>query len=204
MQDPRHKNIIFDNNSSGGFVRDYAAALSDGLNSVDVVALTAAISAIEACSQAGGTLYLAGNGGSAAICDHLVCDFVKGTYHADHPPVRAVSFTENVALYSAIANDFGFDDVFAFQAKTRLRPEDVLLAVSSSGNSENIIRALAAAKEIGATTIGLSGFAGGRLRTDSDISLHVDVNNYGVVEDAHSACLHMMVQTIGNARDGAS
>lgn len=200
--DPRSLNIVFDSTSPFEYLRDYASALHVGLKEIDGDELARAIDVIQACAANGGTLYLAGNGGSAAICDHLVCDFVKGTYHEDHPTVHAVSMTENVALYTAVANDFGFEGVFAFQVKTRMKPQDVLLAVSSSGTSANIVQAVNAAKEIGATTIGLSGFGGGALKTDSDISLHVAFDNYGVVEDAHSALLHVMVQQISNARDG--
>ncbi|KPA20544.1 Phosphoheptose isomerase 1 [Shimia sp. SK013] len=200
--DPRFRNIVFGGSSPQDYLKDYAESLSNGLRAVDGDALASAIAAIQTCAENGGTLYLAGNGGSAAICDHLVCDFVKGTYHEDHPTVLTVSMTENVALYTAVANDFGFEGVFAFQVKARMKPQDVLLAVSSSGTSQNIVQAIRAAKDIGATTIGLSGFSGGGLNTDSDISLHVPFDNYGVVEDAHSALLHVMVQQISNARDG--
>ncbi|WP_321365623.1 SIS domain-containing protein [uncultured Celeribacter sp.] len=202
--DPRWRNVSLANGGAAEYAKNYANSLSEGLSSVNGTKLDQALQAIEACSVAGGTLYLAGNGGSAAICDHLVCDFVKGTYHVAHPPIRAISLTENVALYTAIANDFHFENVFSFQLQARMRPEDILIAVSSSGNSENIIRAVAQAQKIGAKTIGLSGFDGGRLNDMSEIPLHVAVNNYGVVEDAHSALLHIMVQMIGQKRDGVN
>jgi len=183
-------------------VTGYVDALSVCLKAVDAGALTRAVDAVDACASANGTVYFTGNGGSASICDHLVCDFIKGTFHADHPPVQAISLTENVALYTAAANDRSFEDVFAFQLEMRMRPEDVLIAVSSSGNSENILRAVAAAKAIGATTIGLSGFKGGGLKDAADISLFLPFDNYGVVEDGHSALLHIIVQMIANKRDG--
>lgn len=200
--DPRFKNTVFAGETATAFLQGYATSLATCLQAVDGDALGNAIHTIEQCSQNGGTLYLAGNGGSAAVCDHLVGDFVKGTLHKDHPPVRAISLTENVALYTAAANDFGFDSVFAFQISARIQPQDVFLAVSSSGNSENIVQALDAAKNAGASTIGLSGFDGGRLKTNCDISLHLPFDNYGVVEDGHSALLHVMVQMIANSRDG--
>lgn len=200
--DPRHKNIAFDQQAAASFVAGYADALTACLKSVDSDALARAIDAVETCAQAGGTVYFTGNGGSAAICDHLVCDFIKGTFHADHPPVQAISLTENVALYTAAANDRSFEDVFAFQLEMRMRPQDVLIAVSSSGNSENILRAVATANTLGAATIGLSGFKGGGLKDAAGISLFLEMDNYGVVEDGHSALLHMMVQMIANKRDG--
>ena len=201
VQDPRRKNIVLGAEGSDALLGDYADALAQGLKSVDGAALKRAIDLVVQCAQDGGTVYFAGNGGSASICDHLVCDFVKGTYHDRHPPVNACSMTDNVALYSAIANDFGFEGVFEFQVKTRLKAQDVLIAVSSSGNSMNIIKAVRAARAKGIPTIGLSGFSGGKLAEEAEVSMVVPVQNYGVVEDAHSALLHMMVQSIGNQRD---
>jgi len=202
MDDPRKRNIVLGNIADNAFIGQYATLLAEGLSNTNGDNLSAAVEAVEACAQNGGTLYLAGNGGSAAICDHLVCDFIKGTYHQDHPVISTVSMTENVALYTAVANDFGFEEVFAFQVQSRMSKDDVLLCVSSSGNSGNIIAAVHAAKQKGCVTIGMSGFAAGnKLDGAADISLHVPVKNYGVVEDAHSALLHMMVQAIANKRD---
>ena len=200
--DPRLKNTSFDGRSPAVFLEAYADALTSCLKAVDTDALAEAVEAIKASATKGGTVYLVGNGGSAAICDHFVCDFIKGTFHADHPTVRAISLTENVALYSAVANDLAFEDVFAFQLKMRLKAQDVLIAVSSSGNSGNILRAVAVAKSVGARSVGLSGFTGGRLKDDADIALYLPFDNYGVVEDGHSALLHVIAQLIANNRDG--
>lgn len=200
--DPRHKNASFEGASRTRFLETYADALAASLKAVDGKALDRAIAALETCAAKGGTVYLTGNGGSAAICDHFVCDFVKGTFHADFPTLRAISLTENVALYSAVGNDASFEDVFAFQLEMRLTPDDVLVAVSSSGNSENILRAVAVAKAAGAVAVGLSGFTGGRLKQAADISLYVPFDNYGIVEDSHSALLHIIAQSLANRRDG--
>ncbi len=200
--DPRHKNAAFDTHAAGAFVTGYADSLAAALKVVDCEALEHAVGAIEDCAAAKGTVYLAGNGGSAAICDHLVCDFVKGTFHAGHPLVQAVSLSENIALYSAAANDRSFEDVFALQLEMRLRPHDLLIAVSSSGDSENILRAVAAARAADIRSIGFSGFDGGRLKEAADIALHLPMHNYGVIEDGHMALLHIIVQMIAIRRDG--
>jgi phosphoheptose isomerase len=108
----------------------------------------------------------------------------------------------NVALYSAIANDFGFEKVFETQIAYRGRAGDVLLAISSSGNSPNILAAVRAAHEAGLSTIGLSGFGGGKLRNIVQVPIHVGANNYGIVEDAHQSVMHVLAQYIARGRDG--
>ena len=93
-----------------------------------------------------GFIYFAGNGGSGALCNHLVGDFIKGTYHEDHPTINAISFTDNLALLSAISNDDSYENVFEYQVEARMKKNDLLIAVSSSGNSNNIIKGVNAAK----------------------------------------------------------
>ena len=142
-----------------------------------------------------------GNGGSAAIADHLCCDLVKGTHVDGHPTIEVGSLTSNVALYSAIANDFGFENVFSTQIKFLGKEGDVLIAISSSGNSANIIQAVESAHALGMTSIGLSGFKGGPLKENAHIPLHVDAQNYGIVEDAHQSMMHILAQFIAGRRD---
>lgn len=201
IDDPRHRNHLFDRSSPGRYARDYAAALASALSAVDDDALARACATISSAAAARKRIYAIGNGGSAAIADHLCCDWTKGTDAADHPVIRTTSMTANVPLYSAIANDFGFERVFAYQVELFGDAGDVLVAISSSGNSANIIAAVEAAKQAGLTTIGLSGFSGGALRSLADISIHIDVQNYGVVEDAHQAVMHVIAQYIASERD---
>ena len=133
-----------------------------------------------------------GNGGSAAIADHLCADLTKGTYFENNPPLRVTALVSNISLYTATANDFGFENVFIKQIQFYAEKDDVLIAISSSGNSKNICDAVSYAKTKGLITIGLSGFNGGKLRKNADISLHTSIRNYGVVEDTHQALLHIM------------
>ena len=111
-----------------------------------------------------------------------------------------VSLASNVELITAIANDIGYDDVFAYQIRTQARPGDVLLAISSSGRSPNIIRALRAARNSGVSTIALTGFGGGDARRIADVCIHVDASNYGIVEDLHQAIMHALAQYIRQSR----
>ena len=199
--DLRSRNRTFDSRSIASFMDGYVSLLSRAFEAVDREQLAAAQAALVDAAENGKTIFAIGNGGSAAISDHLVCDLSKGTHHDQHPTLRAQSMTSNAALYSAMANDLGFENVFAGQIGLYGRPGDMLIAISSSGESANIVRAVAAAQGLGMTVIGLSGFSGGQLRRTADISLHVPVDNYGIVEDAHQAIMHVIAQYTAALRD---
>jgi phosphoheptose isomerase len=202
QEDPRHRNKRCDTSSVGAYLADYAGWLRAALLTVDAASLERARALVEGAAAAGRRIYSVGNGGSAAIADHLCCDFTKGTHAHGHTVVDSMSMVSNVALYSAIANDFGFEKVFSTQVAMLGRSGDVLVAISSSGNSPNILAAVEAAHAVGMTTIGMSGFAGGKLREMVQVPLHVDASNYGVVEDAHQAIMHVVAQFIAAGRDG--
>lgn len=202
LRDPRHHNQRCDEASIEAYLRDYADRLRAALLTVDAAALDRARRLIEAAAEDGRRIYAIGNGGSAAIADHLCCDFTKGTHAHGHAVVDTTSMTSNVALYSAIANDFGFDRVFSTQIGFLGRAGDVLIAVSSSGKSANILAGIEAAHAAGMATIGLSGFTGGPLARAAQVSLHIDASNYGIVEDAHQALMHVLAQFIACRRDG--
>jgi phosphoheptose isomerase len=151
------------------------------------------------CLQRDATLFACGNGGSAAIANHLQCDCQKGI-HIDtgyHPKV--VSLSSNSAVITAVSNDIGFADCFAFPLGLHGRSGDLLITISSSGNSENIVRALQKARQIGMHSIAMSGFDGGRSRDLATASIHVKAHNYGVVEDVHQSCMHILAQYVRQA-----
>jgi D-sedoheptulose 7-phosphate isomerase len=199
--DPRYRNEMFDTTSPGRYLAAYSERLRIALDGIDEHALEQVILRISEAAAAGNRVYLIGNGGSAAIADHLCCDWTKGTDVPGHPVVDAVSLTANVALYSAVANDFGFTSVFSRQLRMLGRQGDVLIAISSSGESANILEAVDEARKMRMTTVGLTGFTGGQLKEYVDLSIHVDVNNYGVVEDAHQLVMHVMAQYLFHARE---
>ena len=186
------------------FHEDYASNLFKNLYALSIDSLGAAIEAIYLASIAKKRIYVAGNGGSAAIANHLCCDFSKGTYLANTGnPIKTKSLSSNICEITAIANDMSYEDSFYFQLKIDLDeayPEDndykVIVLISSSGNSPNIVKAAKYAKEKGLTIIGLTGFSGGRLKELSDISLHIPENNYGIVEDCHQSIMHIIAQYI--------
>jgi D-sedoheptulose 7-phosphate isomerase len=202
-QDPRSKNEVFQGALSS-VVDQYAARYTQGLKAVSTENLQKAIELILACTSRRGMIWVVGNGGSSAIADHLCCDWTKGTHHAQHPTIRSASLSSNVALLTALANDFSFREAYATQVKFYAQTGDLLIAISSSGNSDNIIAAVTEARSRGVPVIGLSGFSGGRLREMADVSLHVPVNNYGLVEDVHQSLMHIIAQSIARQRDHGS
>ncbi len=136
------------------------------------------------------TLYLFGNGGSAALASHAACDLGKGTIVPGKKPFRVVSLTDNIPLITAWANDTSYDNIFAAQIPSLVQPRDVVLAISGSGNSPNILRGLEAAREAGAFTIGLAGFRGGKMKNLCNCCIVVPSESMQHIEDAHVCVMH--------------
>jgi phosphoheptose isomerase len=195
-EDPRRLNCQFDLETIGAHVKGYANALSKALLSIDWHQLDLAVAEIESARTRRARLWVAGNGGSAAIADHLLCDWVKGTFTSSQTPIHVHSLVSDTALLTACANDFGYDVAFSRQIEMQAHPGDVLICISSSGNSANILAALRQASSMGLKTIGLTGFDGGETVRLADISLHVAAHNYGVVEDCHQILMHNIAQYI--------
>jgi phosphoheptose isomerase len=185
---------------ASSYFDDYHAILDQAALTIDRTAVGRAARLILDAHARGTCIFACGNGGSAAIANHLQCDPVKGVSADTDLSPRVVSLASNVELITAIANDIGYDDVFAYQIRTQARPGDVLLAISSSGRSPNIIRALRAARDSGVSTIALTGFGGGDARRMADVHIHVDASNYGIVEDLHQAIMHALAQYIRQSR----
>jgi len=200
-KDTRFRNQVFAADSIDSYFEGYQAALGQALASVDRSQLTKAYALIKAAASEHRYVLVAGNGGSAAISNHLCCDWMKGTSHDAHKYLKVVSLVSNAVLVSALANDFGYECVFASQVEMLGAPGDVLVLISSSGKSANILAALEAARKIGMATIGMTGFEGGGLRSGADVSLHVAVANYGVIEDAHQILMHNLAQFLASERD---
>jgi len=185
-------------------IGDYAGAYFERLKaaaqSVDANKLEAACALLSGVYENGGVLYVCGNGGSASISNHLACDHLKGAQTDTNLKPRVVSLASNMEMITAIANDISYDDIFVYQLKTLADKGDVLLSVSSSGDSENVVRAVTWAKDNGVKVISFTGFDGGRTAALADVNLHVDGDNYGVVEDLHQSLMHILAQFIRLAR----
>ena len=140
------------------------------------------------------TLYVCGNGGSASISNHLACDHGKLLATDTDLKPRVQSLSTNIEVITAIANDISYDQVFVHQLKLSANPGDILMTVSSSGDSENVVQAAQWAREFGLEVISMTGFSGGRTAKISNVNLHVDGNNYGVIEDVHQSLMHLLGQ----------
>ena len=163
----------------------------DSLNREEI---SAAMNALLDAYERGATVYVIGNGGSSATASHMVCDFNKGTCYELDKKFKFVCLNDNIPLLMALANDTDFEDVFYYQLLDRVTPSDVVLAISGSGNSHNIIKAVNYAKGVGATIIGMTGYSGGKLGHLSDYRLHVPVEDMQITEDIHMSFDHMIMQ----------
>ena len=137
-------------------------------------------------------VFIMGNGGSAATASHFACDLGKGTLMPGWPRFRVIALTDNMPLFSALANDFGYDRVFVEQLASLVQPGDVAVGISGSGNSANVLNAILFARQVGATTIGLTGFDGGRLKGMVDVCIHVRNDCMEQVEDLHLMLEHLI------------
>ena len=182
------------NKNIDSFFKDYTNNLKDGLASVDPDKLGDIVNLLENSIKSGKTIFTCGNGGSSAISEHFVCDFFKGTSTSSTIQPIIHSLSSNVPTLTAIANDISYDEIFSYQIERYGLSQDVILCVSSSGNSENIIRAIKKAKSMDIKTISFVGFDGGEAKVISDHCIHIPINNYGVVEDIHHSLMHILAQ----------
>ncbi len=178
----------------------YADEMARAAKTVDPDALDRAAAILTEAYQRGARMFSCGNGGSAAIANHVQCDHVKNVRMATDLIPHVLSLSANVELLTAIANDMGYENVFSYQLQSQSEPGDVLLAISSSGRSPNIVRALTWAREHGLRTIAVTGFGGGAAREIAEVSIHVDCTNYGVIEDLHQSVMHALAQYIRQSR----
>jgi D-sedoheptulose 7-phosphate isomerase len=147
-----------------------------------------------ACYQSGGTVFLLGNGGSAATASHFACDLTKGTRNHAVPRFRVVALTDNVSLMTAWGNDSSYDRIFAEQLNPLVRPGDVVLAISASGNSPNVLEAMREARDAGATTIAWTGPSGGAVAGLADTVIRVPAETIEGVEDGHLVIAHALTR----------
>lgn len=186
------KELITKSPDPKSYARGYFAYLKTVIDQMDEGAIGQFIETLMAAQQAGKTIFFIGNGGSAATATHFSNDIQIGT--RCQPPFKAVSLTDNTAILTAIGNDYGYEEIFSKQLEKLMQPGDVLVAISASGNSPNIVRAVKFAKSRGNRVVGLSGFEGGTLRELADIRIHVPSlkGEYGPVEDLHMIIDHLV------------
>lgn len=163
------------------------------IKNLDVDAINDAMNAIMEAYETKKKIYIFGNGGSSATASHYQNDFNKGISEYVETKFKFHCLNDNMATIMAIANDIGFEEVFRFQLTNNLEKGDLIIAISGSGNSKNVINAVQYAKEQGNKIIGLTGFKGGKLKELSDISLHVPINSMQITEDIHMIFDHLIM-----------
>lgn len=164
------------------------------IDSLDREEINAAMNALLDAYEADATIYVFGNGGSSATASHMVCDFNKGTCAELEKKFRFVCLNDNIPWLMAIANDKSFEDIFVDQLRGHLKPTDTVLAISGSGNSHNVVKAVEYAKEVGAKVIAMTGYQGGKIRKLADYYLHAPVDDMQITEDLHMGFDHMIMQ----------
>lgn len=174
-------------------IKDYLELEIQVLRNLDVDAINAALNLLQETFENGNTVFTFGNGGSSSTASHFQNDFNKGVSEHTEKKFNLLCLNDNVPTVMAVANDIGFEEVFRFQLRGHIKPGDVVLAISGSGNSKNVINAVEYAKEQGCKVIGLTGFGGGKLKQLSDVSLHAPVNSMQVTEDIHMIFDHLMM-----------
>ena len=181
----------------------YAEEMAGAAKSINSAMLERAAAILVEAYLRGARIFSCGNGGSASIANHAQCDHVKGVRTATDLVPQVLSLSTNVELLTAVANDIGYENVFVYQLQSQARPGDVLMAVSSSGRSPNIVHAITWARDHGLRTIAITGFDGGPARAVAEVSVHVDCTNYGIVEDLHQAIMHALAQYVRHSRISA-
>jgi D-sedoheptulose 7-phosphate isomerase len=178
------------------YINKFFLDLTDKISMVSWEEIAKAIKIIHSVRENGGMIYLIGNGGSAAIASHFMNDLNKTVLgHKGDKKVKrfqAMALSDNVPMLTAWANDVGFESVFSEQLRNFATPKDVLIAISSSGKSKNIIKAVDVAKDLHLSVVGFVGFDGGELLSLSDAKIYIPSNNYGIVESGHDAITHFI------------
>jgi len=179
---------------AAAFARGYVRYVADLLQRLDTAAIRRVADLLLEARNAGRTVYVAGNGGSAATASHWAIDLMHGTFAPGGAPLRAISLVDSPPGLTAVANDRSYADVFTAQLEKVLRPDDVLVVISASGNSPNVVSAVEYAGAHGATTVGVLGFDGGRLKTLCHYTVMVPTpkGEYGPVEDVHLVLNHIL------------
>ncbi len=176
------------------YYQEYTFTLNKILDSINLNNLNKFSNLLEKTILKNKNIFVCGNGGSAAIANHLVCDYMKLMRKDTKLKPKVISLSSNIELVTAISNDFSYDQIFSDQLNYLANKNDLLILISSSGNSKNIISALKFCKKNQIKTVGLCGFKGGYLSKKSDVSLHYECENYGISEDSHHIAMHVVMQ----------
>jgi D-sedoheptulose 7-phosphate isomerase len=179
-------------------VRQYVIDLQQTLDLLPMQAINDVIQVLHTARIKKQQLFVFGNGGSASTASHIVCDLAKNTRVGGVPPIRILDMIDNSAVFSAYANDEGYENVFAQHLRNFAQPGDVVIGISTSGKSPNVLRAIDQANKLGAITIGFTGFDGGQLQGLASMNIHIESDNIEQVEDIHLILGHIITVNLRN------
>lgn len=182
-------------------IKEYIKMEIQVLNTLSPEDICKVMNVLENARISGRRVFVCGNGGSASTAAHLECDFNKGISYRQSCKYDMECLSDNVPMMMAIANDIGYENIFIVPLKNKMKPGDVLIGISGSGNSENVIKAMEYANDLGAETIALTGYSGGKLRKIAKYNIHVDIDNMQITEDMHLILNHMMMHILSGVKD---
>jgi len=174
------------------YPEQYKAALLGAIGQIDIARVEEAIEWFGEARDSSRHIFVCGNGGSASTASHFACDMVKGASYNRESRFRIMSLADSLATLTAYSNDAGYDTVFVEQLKNFAKPGDLVMCISGSGNSPNVVRAMEYANSIGCKTLALTGRDGGKLGPLAQLNIHVEVPHMGRIEDAHMIVCHMI------------
>ena len=168
------------------------------LKDLDLNSINCIMNVLEDARLQGKRIFICGNGGSAATASHFCCDFYKGVSENQKEKYNFECLNDNVPTLMAVANDIGYEEVFRFPLKNKMKSGDILIGISGSGNSKNVVNAMEYAKSIGGTTIAIVGYSGGKMKEMADYNIHVNINDMQITEDIHMMLDHMMMYVLSH------
>ena len=177
-------------------VNSYFDDVVQTMRNMPVATIDRIVEALMQAYESSRMIYLFGNGGSAALASHFACDLGKGAANGSGKRFQVLALTDNVPLITAWANDARYEDIFAEQLINFVRPDDIAFAISGSGRSPNVLKALKVAREAGAFTVGLTGFQGGEMKGLCDLCVVVPSDNMQIIEDLHLSVTHAVFTAV--------
>ena len=182
-------------------IKNYIKSEKEALQNLPIEDINMVMNILEDARLSRKRIFICGNGGSASTASHFECDFNKGISYDQKLKYDFECLSDNVPMMMAIANDIGYDDIFVVPLRNKLKSGDIVIGISGSGNSENVIKAIEYGNEIGAETVALVGYDGGKLKEIAKHHVHVNVNNMQIVEDIHLVLDHMMMFILSGCAD---
>ncbi len=177
-------------------LKNYLDTEIEVIRKLDLNAINAVMNVLEEARLSGKHIFICGNGGSAATASHFCCDFNKGVSEKQDKKYNFECLSDNTATMMAVANDISYDEVFRFPLRNKMKAGDILIGISGSGNSKNVVNAMEYAKEIGGKTIAVVGYSGGKMKEMADYNIHVNIDNMQISEDVHMIMDHLMMYVL--------